>query len=674
MDTQQAWASLAQNLRAFSASFTSFGTLSSLALLSALMSGCSKTPTADPNSAASEFTQTFHAEVAKTTDLVDAANHADARKGLIAKPTGQVTNAAGEVIWDYDAFNFIEGKSPATVNPSLWRQASLNNQIGLFKVADRIYQLRGFDLSNMTLIEGETGWIVVDVLTSEETARAAMDFARKHLGNKPVTAIVFTHSHVDHFGGALGVLSAEQVQAQNIPVVAPVGFMEEATSENLLVGMAMARRSVYMYGKRLPRSPEGLVDNGLGKAVAYGKVGILPPTVVVTESKESHNLDGLEFMFHNVPGSEAPSEFVFYLPKLKAFGSAELFGHTLHNIYTPRGAKVRDALKWAAYMDEALAYAGDAEVMFHQHNWPVWGSSNVRNFMEKQRDTYRFIHDQTVRHMNAGLTSAEIAEKVVMPPSLHSFLSGRGYYGTVSHNVKAVYQFYMGWFDANPANLNPLPPVESAKRYVDLAGGMDTLLNKAEQAVNKGEYRWAAELLKHAVYADPDNSKAKNLLAQSFDQMGYMAESAPWRNFYLTGALELREGGYTEGFKRNMFLDMLKHTSTPRFLEGMAAALNSDKAENADIQINLVFSDTNESYVLHIQNSVLHHKAGKPDPNSAATLTLSKPFFLNMMTGEAGAAELLLSDETRIDGSTLKLGQFFGMLDKPTGNFNIVTP
>ena len=642
---------------------------------SALLAACSESPApSDPNSAASEFTQAFHAEVAKNTDLVDSANNADARKGLIAKPTGKVLNDAGEVIWDYDEFNFIEGKAPSTVNPSLWRQASLNNQIGLYKVADRIYQLRGFDLSNMTLIEGDTGWIVVDVLTSEETARAAMAFARKHLGDKPVTAILFTHSHVDHFGGALGVLSAEEVAARNIPVVAPIGFMEEATSENLLVGMAMARRSIYMYGKRLPRSPEGLIDNGLGKAVAYGKVGILPPTLVVKESRETHVLDGLEFMFHNVPGSEAPSEFVFYLPTLKAFGSAELFGHTLHNLYTPRGAKVRDALKWASYMDEAIAYAGDAEVMFHQHNWPVWGADNIRSFMEKQRDTYRFIHDQTVRHMNAGFTSTEIAEKVQMPPALNSFLSGRGYYGTVSHNVKAVYQFYMGWFDANPANLNPLPPVEAAKRYVDVAGGMDALLNKAEEAVNKGEYRWAAELLKHAVYADHENSRAKALLAQSFDQMGYMAESAPWRNFYLTGALELREGGYSEGFKRTAFLDMLKHTPTERFLEGMAAALNSDKAEGEDIQINLVFSDTQESYVLRINNSVLHHRAGKPEEGSAATLTLSKPFFLNMMTGEAGATDLLFSDQTKIDGSTIKLGQFFGMLEKATGNFNIVTP
>ncbi|HEX4918822.1 MAG TPA: alkyl sulfatase dimerization domain-containing protein [Limnobacter sp.] len=638
------------------------------------LAACSKPEQNQSAGKASDFTQAMHAEVAKTTDLVDTANTEDAKRGLIAKPTGQVKNAAGEVIWDYDAFNFIEGNAPPTVNPSLWRQAALNNQIGLYKVAERIYQLRGFDLSNITLIEGKTGWIVVDVLTSEETARAAMAFARQHLGNKPVSAVIFTHSHVDHFGGALGVVSAQEVKDKNIPVVAPSGFMEEATSENVLVGMAMARRSVYMYGKRLPKSPEGLIDNGLGKAVAYGRVGILEPSLVVKAPKETHTLDGLEFEFLNVPGSEAPSEFVFYVPQLQAFGGAELFGHTLHNLYTPRGAKVRDALKWAGYMDEAIAYADSSEVLFHQHNWPVWGSQNIRNFMEKQRDTYRFIHDQTVRKINAGETPVEIAENLKMPAVLHNFLSARGYYGTVSHNVKAVYQMYMGWFDANPANLNPIPPVEAAKRYVALAGGMDALMSKAQTAHDQGDYRWSAELLKHAVYADPDHLGAKALLASGFEQMGYQAESAPWRNFYLTGALELRKGGYSEGFDRSQFIDMLMHTPTTRFLEAMAASLNGEESEDKDILINLVFTDNGETYQLHVKNSVLHHRAAPPDANAAATLKLTKPFFLNMLTGEAGAIELLFSDDTQIEGSRLQLGQFFGLLDKATGNFNIVTP
>lgn len=636
---------------------------------------CSKAP-APPveNSQASPTTAQVHAKATQETDLQDPRNTEDSQRGLIAMPSGQIVNAQGKVVWDFAAFDFVDGPAPPTVNPSLWRQARLNNEAGLYKVADRIWQIRGFDLANITLIEGDTGWIVVDVLTSEETARAAMAFAREHLGDKPVSAVVITHSHIDHFGGALGVVSAQEVEDNNIPVVAPVGFIEEATSENLLVGMGMARRSVYMYGNSLPRNPQGLIDNGLGKAVAYGTVGILQPNLVVTEATETHVIDGLEFVFHNVPGSEAPAEFVFYLPQLKAFGGAELFGHTLHNIYTLRGAKIRDALRWSNYMNDALAWAAEAEVAFHQHNWPVWGNANVQEFMAKQRDTYRFIHDQTVRHINAGLKPAEIAEVVQMPPELNSFLSARGYYGTVQHNVKAVYQFYMGWFDAHPSNLNPLPPVQAAERYVDLAGGMDALLDKASQAVDEGQYRWAAELLKHAVYAQPDNQTAKELLARAFDQMGYMAESAPWRSFYLTGALELRQGGYSTGFDRNQFINMLLHTPTPRFLEAMAASLNAEKAQGEVMTINLKFSDNGESYVLHLQNSVLHHRAGPPDDNAAATLTLTKPFFLQMLTGNAGALDLLFSDQTSISGSRIALGKFFSLLEKATGNFNVVTP
>ncbi|MCQ8896470.1 MBL fold metallo-hydrolase [Limnobacter humi] len=646
-----------------------------LGLLLAL-AACSKTPSTavDTHSAASATVQTVNADVAKLPFMDQNQSLEDAQRGLVAKPTGQIKNAAGKVIWDFDAFNFLQGPAPSTVNPSLWKQAIQNNQVGLFKVVDGIYQLRGFDLANMTLIEGKTGWIVVDTLTSEETARYAIDFARKHLGNKPITGIVFTHSHIDHFGGVLGLVSAKEVKERNIPVVAPEGFMEEATSENVLVGPAMARRSIYMYGNTLPRSAEGLVDNGLGKAVAYGTVGILPPTVLVKGKAQTVSLDGLDFEFHNVPGSEAPAEFVFYLPQYKAFGAAELFGHTLHNLYTLRGAKVRDALKWSNYMNDAMQYAADAEVSFHQHNWPVWGKANIANFMEKQRDTYKFLHDQTVHQLNQGLTASEISEAVKLPKSLNEFMSTRGYYGTVSHNVKAVYQFYMGWYDANPANLNPLPPVEQAKRYVALAGGESNVLKAAQAAYDKGEYRWSAELLKHAVYANPDSKPARELQAQCFEQMGYMAESGPWRNVYLTGAKELRQGAPKDAIKRNQLLNMLEQTPVERFLEAMSAAVNAEKAEGEDLTINLSFSDTGENYVLHIKNSVLHHTLAPRSKEAAGTLVLTKPFFLQMMIGEAGAKDLLLSDQTKIEGSTLKVGKFFGMLDKAEGNFNIVTP
>lgn len=640
----------------------------------AILSGCSRTaPGAGSSGDATTTVQKAHAAVAAEADLSDPSSFADARRGFIAAPQGQVRGADGQVVWDFDSFAFVKGAAPSTVNPSLWRQALLNNQVGLFKVTDGIWQLRGFDLANLTLIEGKSGWIVVDTLTSRETAAAAMAFARQHLGNKPVTGVVFTHSHADHFGGALGVISAEDAKARSVPVVAPAGFMEEATSENVMMGVAMGRRSLYMYGGRLPRDAKGLVDNGLGKAVGYGRIGILPPTLVVDQPHQEVVIDGRRFVFHNVPGSEAPSEFVFQLPEFKAFGGAEVMGHTLHNLYTLRGAKVRDALKWAGYLDESLAHAADAEVVFNQHHWPVWGKDRIRDFIVKQRDTYKYIHDQTVRQMNAGLTAPEIAENLQLPKSLQDHLNVRGYYGTVRHNVKAVYQHYLGWFDAHPANLDALPPVEAGKRYVALAGGADKVVAAAQQAYDAGEFRWAAEVLKHAVYADPKNQQASELMARAFEQMGYLAESAPWRNFYLTGALELRAGPPEKGVSLGMLVDMLQHTPIERFLERMAASIDGAKAAGMKLRINLVFSDLNESYVLDLENAVLHHRKASPAADANATLTLTKAFFLQMMTGQAGAKDLLLSDQTRIDGSKLDLGRFFALIEKTPGTFAIVT-
>ena len=404
--------------------------------------------------------QRAQAEVAHQLQHADASDFADARRGFIAAPSGQVRNEADQVIWDHDAFAFQKAEAaPDSVNPSLWRQARLNNQTGLFQVREGIWQLRGFDLSNITLIQGKTGWIVVDTGTSRETAAAALAFARQHLGAQQVSAVVYTHSHVDHFGGVLGVISAEEAKVRNVPIVAPAGFMEEATSENVLMGTAMARRAMYMYGSRLPANATGLVDNGLGKAVPFGRVGILPPTLLVQQAREEHVIDGVRFVFHNVPGSEAPSEFTFALPELQAYCGAELMGHTLHNLYTLRGAKVRDALRWSGYLNDALKQVQGSEVVFTQHHWPVWGPERIRGFIEHQRDAYQFIHDQTVRGMNAGLTAPEIAETLKLPTALQQDFAVHGYYGTVRHNVKAVYQFCLGWYDANPATLAALPPV-----------------------------------------------------------------------------------------------------------------------------------------------------------------------------------------------------------------------
>ena len=627
----------------------------------------------DSKSDVTSTVQRANAAVATSVDLSDPRSFADARRGFIAAPEGQIKDADGNVIWDFGAFAFVKGEAPSTVNPSLWRQALLNNQVGLFQVTDRIWQLRGFDLANITLIEGKTGWIVIDTLTSRETAAAAMAFARQHLGNKPVSAVIFTHSHADHFGGVLGVISAEEAKTRNVPIVAPQGFMEEATSENLMVGTAMVRRSLFMYGDELSRDTKGLVDNGLGKAVAYGNVGVLPPTLIIDQPRQEMVIDGLKFVFHNVPGSEAPSEYVFEIPELKAFCGAEMMNHTLHNLYTLRGAKVRDALKWSDYLNQTLAYAADAEVVFTQHHWPVWGKENIREYIVKQRDAYKFIHDQTVRMINAGLTGPEIADTLQMPKALESYLSVHGYYGTVRHNARAVYQYYLGWFDAHPSNLDRLPPAEEARRYVALAGGIDNMVAAAQKAYDAGDFRWSAELLKHAVYAEPDNAAAKELLARSFEQMGYMAEAAPWRNFYLTGAFELRNGAPKKGKSLNIMMDMLQQTPIERFLERMAASLDGSKAADSNLKINLVFSDLEESYLLWIENAVLHFRKAPPETDANATLTLTKPFFLKMMTGQAGASDLLFSSDVKIDGSKIDLGRFLLMIEKAPGTFPIVT-
>lgn len=642
------------------------------ALFAALiLAGCGREAAA-PSGDASASTVQANAEFAKTLPLADSQDFEDAKRGFIARPTGKILAADGSVITDFDAFNFVDGDAPPTVNPSLWRHAKLNAQIGLFKVVDGVWQLRGFDIGNMTLVEGKTGWIVIDALTCRETAAAALAFARQHLGNKPVTALMFTHSHADHFGGALGVLTPEQVKA-GVPVIASNGFMEEATSENVLVGTAMGRRSAYQFGKNLERSAKGLVDTGLGKGVGYGTFGVLAPTDLITQPTEERVLDGVRFVFHNVPGAEAPAEMTFSIPALKVYGGAENLAQTMHNLLPVRGAKVRDALRWAGYMQDALDQLGDAEVYVGQHNWPLWGHERITQFITQHRDVYKYTHDQTVRLINAGLTPAEIADQIRLPKSLQTHFGARGYYGDLRHNVKAVYQFYLGAYDGNPAHLDPLPPVEMAKRYVALAGGADKAVAAAQTAFDNGDYRWAAELLNHVVFADGDNKPARELLARAYDQLGFVAEASTWRNSYLTAAAELRGGPPKQGINRAAFIDMLSQTPIERFLEAMAASLNGPAAEGKDLKINLVLTDTKESYVLWIENAVLHHRRAEAAADANATLTLTKTFFVRMMAGTAGAKDMLTSDEIKVTGSKIDLARFLSLIDKAPGTFPIVT-
>lgn len=641
------------------------------AALSLMVAGCQRASDTVSSEATAAVVDA-NAGMAKKLNLADPLDMADAQRGFIARPSGQIRAEDGSVLKDFDAYGFIQGEAPPTVNPSLWRHAKLNVQVGLFKVTQGVYQLRGFDIANMTLIEGKTGLIVVDPLSSRESAAFALAFARQHLGNRPVSGLIMTHAHADHFGGALGVLTAEEAAARKVPVVASSGFMEEATSENVMVGNAMGRRSMYQFGKNLPRNSKGNVDTGLGKDVVYGKMGILPPNSLIVSANQPLQIDGVDFVFHNVPGAECPAELTFSIPALKLYNGAEILAQTMHNLLPIRGAKVRDALQWSRYLQQALDELGDTEIYIGQHNQPIWGNQRIREFIAVQRDVYKYTHDQTVRLINQGLTAREIADQLTLPPSLATQLSSRGYYGDLRHNVKAVYQFYLGFYDGNPANLNPLPPVDAGKRYMALIGA-DKALAAAQTAYEKGDFRWAAELLNHVVMADSKNKPARELLAKTYDQMGYMSEAATWRNAYLTGAQELRQGPPAKGISKANLLDMLQKVPTERFLEAMAASVNGSDAEGKNYQINLILTDTGEQYTLWLENAVLHFRQGAQAADANATLHITRKLLVSMLAGVAGIKETVMSDDLEVSGSRIDLLRFLSLMDKPPATFAIVS-
>jgi alkyl sulfatase BDS1-like metallo-beta-lactamase superfamily hydrolase len=649
-------------------------------LCSSLLSACdpqvpvSSDADAAGFSAPTSATLAAQAATAKSLPADDVLDQQEADRGLIARePSVQIKMADGRVIFDQDAYGFIKDAAPGSVNPSLWRQAKLNNNNGLYKVAEGVYQLRGYDLATMSLIEGQNGWIVVDPLTTEETAARAMALARKHLGDKPVVAIIFTHSHVDHFGGARAIASPADVASGKVRVYAPQGFMEEATSENVLAGPAMGRRAIYMYGRDLPRSERGKVDNGLGKEPAMGTVGILAPTDLIGKTPQAMSIDGVDFVFQYTPGSEAPAEMTFYLPAIKAFSGAEVLSRTMHNLYTLRGAKVRDAARWAGYIEDSRVSHPEVEVMFFSHHWPVWGAERITALMKEQRDTFLFIHDQTLRLANQGFGPRDIAEQLSLPKSLQSHYWNRGYYGTLKHNVKAVYQMYFGWYDGNPANLDPLPRVAGAKHYVEFMGGSAAILSKAQASFAKAEYRWVAEVLNHLVSAEPDNVQAKALLAQAYDQLGYRAESSAWRNVYLSGAYELRHGTPKQGIDLAAASGLLEQTGAEQFMQMFAVALNGPKAEGVELTLNIRFSDLDSNYVVTIENSVLHARQGPADSQANASLTLTRPLLVKIISQQASIKDLLSSPEMQVDGSLIDLLRFFALLDKPDPVFPIVT-
>lgn len=626
------------------------------------------------HTAPTALTVETNAQVQADLPPEDGQDFEAARRGWIAGvPDLKIVHPDGTPAWDQTAYRFIDGEAPPSVNPSLWRQARLNNIHGLFEVIPGIYQLRGFDLANLTLIRGETGWIVVDALTCHETAAAALDLAWQHLEARPVTAVIFTHSHMDHFGGATAVIPAAEDAQRAIPIVAPGGFMEESISESVLAGGAMRRRAQYMYGKWLARSPRGHVDTGLGKEPAIGRMGILTPTDLITRTPQEMVLDGVRFMFQYAPESEATAELTFYLPDFKAYCGAEIVSRNLHNVYTLRGTKARDALKWSRYIDEALILFGRAEVYFGTHHWPVWGNGRVVDFLKVQRDTYKYIHDQTLRMANDGMTPREIAEEIRLPDTLRRTFANRDYYGTLRHNVKAVYAFYFGWYDANPANLNPLPPAEAGARYVEFMGGAQTLLRNARASFDAGEYRWVAQVLNHLVFADPQNEPARALLAEAYDQLGYQAESGPWRDVYLTGALELRHGIARAPGVANAD-ELLRQMPIGGFFDLMAVRLNGPEAQGHDLTINFIFTDRGESHVLRLENAVLHHYRREPDPVANASLTLTHDLYLRIFTRRTTMMAAAASGELQIEGSTDDLVRFFSLFTAPNGMFPIVTP
>jgi alkyl sulfatase BDS1-like metallo-beta-lactamase superfamily hydrolase len=625
---------------------------------------------------ATAATRAANAAVAESLPLDSTREFEDARRGLIAElPDGVIRDDGGGIIWDLNQYAFLTGEAPQTVNPSLWRQARLNMNAGLYKVTDRIFQVRGFDLANISFIEGDTGWIVIDPLTAAESARAALDLLFEHRGKKPVVAVIYTHSHGDHFLGVRGVISPEDVTSDRVKVIAPEGFLEQAVSENVIAGNAMSRRVMYQFGQYLERGPKGQVDAGLGKGLAPGSVSLIAPTEVISETGAELTIDGVRIVFQNTPDSEAPAEMNFYFPQFKALCTAETATSTLHNLYAIRGAQVRDALKWSKYLNEAIdLFGGEAEVQFASHHWPHWGNENIVRHLENQRDLYRYLHDQTMHLANQGHTTLEIAEMIELSERLATQFENRGYYGTVNHNVKAVYNKYLGYYDGNPANLHPLPPVEAARKYVEYMGGADAVIERAREAFASGEYRWVAQVLNHVVFADPDNMEARYLEADALEQMGYQAESAVWRNAYLVGAYELRHGVPRQGGPRLASPDVAAGMTVGMLFDAMAVRVNGPRAADVKVTLNWSFTDIGERYAMSLGNGVLNYSPGRHAPDADASIELTKTAYLKLVLGAATAPDLIAAGAVKIDGDPFALAKLIGAIDEYEFFWNIVTP
>jgi alkyl sulfatase BDS1-like metallo-beta-lactamase superfamily hydrolase len=641
-----------------------------------------QTPTSQD---AQPATRAANAQVRASLPFTNREDFDDARRGFIAAvPDAMVPSATGTPypVWSMKPYGFLQNADPAkdspdTVNPSLWRQAQLNAIHGLFKVTERVYQVRGMDISNMTIVEGNSGLIIIDPLLSTETAKAAMGLYLQHRPAKPVVAVIYSHSHLDHFGGVRGVVDEADVLAGKVAIIAPEGFMEHAVAENILAGNAMSRRAQFQFGPLLAPGPRGQVDAGLGKNVSRGTVSLIAPTSYITQPMERRTIDGVDIVFQLTPGTEAPSEMNMALPGLRVLNMAENTSHNMHNLYTIRGAEVRDGNAWSRHIAQAMdAFADSSDVLIAQHHWPTFGTANVRSFLARQRDLYKFINDQSLRLINQGYKPDEIAATLQLPESLSQDWALRGYYGTLSHNAKAVYQKYMGWYDANPANLNPLPPVEQARKQVEYMGGAAAVLQRAQKDFELGNYRWVASVANQVVFAEPSNQAARELGAAALEQLGYQAEAGTWRNAYLYGARELRQG-MTRLPAASIPADLVRSLPMELVFDAMDTRLNPDKAAGKKIVLNWVITDAQgkvQRYATRVENSALTHSSGQQDRAADATITLARSTWDAVTLKELAMGEALKTGRVKIEGNGSKLQELFGMLDEFSPAFEVIEP
>jgi len=630
-------------------------------------SAASAQPPAAPR-AAEPSVRASNRAVRSELPFADRQDFDDAMRGFVAT----VPNAANP-----QQYQFLQGDAPDTVNPSLWRLAQLNAIHGLFKVVDGLYQVRGFSLANMTIVEGRTGVIVIDPLSTVASAKEGLDLYFAHRPKRPVVAVIYTHSHSDHYGGAKGVATEADVRAGRTKVYAPAGFLEAAVSESVIAGNAMGRRAQFQFGAPLPRGPQGNVDAGLGKIDSRGFPGrsIIAPTDSITLPVEPRTIDGVAITFHLAPASEAPAEMHLYFPQLKVLDTAENATHTLHNLLPLRGTEVRDAKGWSKYLGDALdRFGAGTDIVIAQHHWPVWGHDNAVRHLEQQRDLYKYVHDQTVRMMNQGMAPTEIAETLRLPAGLEDVWAARGYYGTLSHDSKAVYQKYLGWYDGNPAVLNALPPEPAAKKYVEYMGGSQAIIAKARDDFRQGNYRWVAQVMDQVVYAEPSNTEARALAADAFEQLGYLAESATWRNAYLLGARELRNGVPQARPRQALDAEFIDAMPVPLVFDYLGTTLNGPRAEHATMVLNWTFTDTKESLVSTLDHAALTYVPGKTSARADASVTTTRAVFNAVVLRQRTFADAQQQGVLTVIGNAARLTELMSYFDDFDPAFNIVEP